>query len=62
MLRGVSIDIPERQVTAILGANHAIANQLNITGTPTFVVDGIMLRGYLPQDEMAKIVAEARAG
>lgn len=50
------------EVTAIIGANQAIANQLNITGTPTFVVDDIMLRGYLPQDEMAKIVAEARAG
>ena len=50
------------EVTAIIGANHALAGQLNITGTPTFVVDDILLRGYLPQEEMEKIVAEARAG
>ena len=49
------------KVTAIITANHALAAQLNITGTPTFVVDQTLLRGYLPEDEMRKIVAEQRA-
>jgi protein-disulfide isomerase len=50
------------QVTAIIAANYAIAGKLNITGTPTFVVDKTLLRGYLPEEDMKKIVAEARAG
>ena len=49
------------KVTAIITANHALAAKLNITGTPTFVVDQTLLRGYLPEDEMRKIVAEQRA-
>ncbi len=49
------------QVTAIIAANHDIAQQLNITGTPTFVIDTSLLRGYLPEEDMRQIVAEARA-
>ncbi len=50
------------KVTAIIAANHHIAAQLNITGTPTFVVNKAMLRGYLPEAEMQKIVEQQRAG
>jgi protein-disulfide isomerase len=50
------------EVTAIISANHAIASQLNITGTPTFVVGTTLLRGYLPEEDMRKVVAEARGG
>ena len=45
-----------------LAANHAIAQQLNISGTPTFIVGGVLLRGYLPEEDMRKIVADERAG
>ncbi len=50
------------KVTSILAANHAMAGQLNITGTPTFIVDHTMLRGYLPEDQMKQAVDKARAG
>ena len=50
------------EVTQIIAANHAFAQQMNITGTPTFFVGETILRGYLPEDEMKSIVAEARAG
>ena len=50
------------EVTQIIAANHAVAEQLNITGTPTFFVGDTILRGYLPADEMKRVVAEARAG
>ena len=50
------------RVTNIIAANHAIAQQLNITGTPTFIIDDVLLRGYLPEEDMKRIVAEARAG
>lgn len=49
------------KVTAIIDANHALAAQLNITGTPTFVVDQTLLRGYVPEEDMRKIVEEQRA-
>jgi len=44
---------------------RALAQQLNISGTPTFVLGSIdgeseMLRGYVPLDGMRRIVAEVR--
>lgn len=36
------------------------AETLKINGTPTFVIEGVMLRGYVPLDGMRQIVAEAR--
>ena len=50
----------DHKVTAIIAANHELAGKLNITGTPTFVVNKALLRGYLPEDDMARIVAEQR--
>ena len=49
-------------VTDIIKANHDLAAQLNITGTPTFVIANKMLRGYVPEDGMKQIVAQERAG
>ena len=50
------------EVTAVIQANQALANTLEISGTPTFVVQGTMLRGYVPLDGMREIVAEQRKG
>jgi uncharacterized iron-regulated membrane protein len=38
-----------------------LARMMNISGTPTFVIDHTMLRGYAAEEEMRKIVAEQRA-
>ena len=35
---------------------------MNITGTPTFVIDSSMVRGYVPLDGMRDLVKDARAG
>ncbi len=48
------------QVTAEIAATHALAQRLQINGTPSFVLHDEMLRGYLPADQMAAIVAEKR--
>jgi protein-disulfide isomerase len=48
-------------VAAVIKANHALADTLEISGTPTFVLPDLMLRGYLPLDAMREIVAEVRA-
>ena len=47
-------------VTAELRATRALAQKLNITGTPTFVLEDELLRGYLPYDEMQVIVDDKR--
>ena len=50
------------EVTTVIEANRALGDALAISGTPTFVIDGTMLRGYVPLDGMRQIVADERAG
>jgi len=47
-------------VTEVIAANHALAQRLRISGTPAFVMDDRMLRGYLPQDAMQQVADEIR--
>lgn len=48
-------------VTRVIEGNRALAQALRISGTPTFVLDDRMLRGYVPLAQMREIVAEVRA-
>ncbi len=50
------------EVKAVIDLNHALASTMEISGTPTFVVDKTMIRGYVPLDDMRQIVADQRAG
>ncbi len=52
----------DAKVSDIIKANYALGDKLAITGTPTFVIDQMMLRSYVPEDDLRKIVAEQRAG
>lgn len=54
------MDAPE--VMAVIAANHVLADELEISGTPTFIVDKTMVRGYVPLEGMRQIVASERAG
>ena len=49
-------------VTQVIAANHALADLMAISGTPTFVIDQTLLRGYVPLDGLRAIVTEQRAG
>ena len=49
------------EVTAVIAANHKLAQRLQIRGTPTFVMNEQMLRGYLPLDGMRKVAQEVRS-
>ena len=49
------------EVTKVIEDNHRLAQTMDISGTPTFVVGGTMVRGYVPLDAMQDIVAEQRA-
>lgn len=53
------MDAPE--IDALLQQNYALASQLGISGTPTFVIPGGILRGYVPLDAMRQAIEQARA-
>ena len=48
-------------VTKVIAANHALADVMQISGTPTFVIDDTLLRGYVPLDGLRQIVAGERS-
>jgi protein-disulfide isomerase len=50
------------EVTDVIAANRALGNAMQINGTPTFVVQETLLRGYVPLDGMREIVAGERKG
>lgn len=47
-------------VTEEIRQTRALAQRLQISGTPTFVLEDELLRGYLPYDELSRIVEEKR--
>ena len=49
------------EVTKVIEDNHRLAQTMEISGTPTFVVGGTMVRGYVPLEAMQQIVEEQRA-
>lgn len=48
------------EVTKVIEDNHRLARTMEVSGTPTFVVGGTMVRGYVPLQAMQQIVAEQR--
>jgi protein-disulfide isomerase len=52
------LDAPE--VTRVIAETRALAQALNIQGTPSFVVRDEVLRGFLPADEMQMVVDAKR--
>ncbi len=48
------------EVNAILTANRDLGQVLQINGTPTFVIEDELVRGYIPFDQMQQIVAASR--
>lgn len=52
------MDSPE--VAEVISENRALGRRLRINGTPTFVLEDQMLRGYLPLANMQALVADAR--
>ena len=43
-----------------IAQTRALAQRLKISGTPTFVLQDELLRGYLPFNEMLALVNEKR--
>ncbi|RMA40732.1 DsbA family protein [Rhodophyticola porphyridii] len=53
------IDVPE--IDRVLEENYALAQRLQISGTPSFVMGDQLLRGYLPYEAMAELAEQVRA-
>ncbi len=63
----LGLDVPEIMegmesdaVTTIIAENRALAQRMDINGTPGFVIGNQMLRGYVPLDGMREVVAGVR--
>lgn len=54
--------LADPEVQAVIDANYALAQTMDINGTPTFVIDNTMVRGYVPLDGLQEIVAGQREG
>lgn len=48
------------EVARVIDANRRLAQAMNISGTPTFVVEDQMVRGFLPMSQMLMIVEDLR--
>lgn len=48
------------EVAQVLAENAALAQRMQISGTPTFVLEDQMMRGYAPLPEMQKLVTLVR--
>jgi protein-disulfide isomerase len=55
-------DMSSTDITAILRANFALAQELGINGTPAYVIGNRLVGGLTTADDFKKLVAEARAG
>ncbi len=49
------------EAAAVVDADVALAATLEIPGTPTFVVNGVLVVGAVPEDELRAVIDQARA-
>lgn len=57
----IAAKMDSNEVNQAIGKNHLLAQKLGISGTPTFILQDQMLRGYVPLANMMDLVAAARA-
>lgn len=56
----IAAQMNSEEVTQVIRDTRALAQRLQISGTPTFVLEDELLRGYLPYDQLSQIVDEKR--
>lgn len=47
-------------VTEVIAQNRALAQSLSISGTPSFIVEDELVRGFLPADQMQMVIDDKR--
>jgi protein-disulfide isomerase len=55
-------DMAASQVAADLKKDYALADALNINGTPAFIVGTKLIPGAIDLDDLKKLIADARRG
>lgn len=56
----VDMDAPE--VVEHIQTSRDVANALQFTGTPSFIIGDEIVGGFIPQDVMEEVIADARKG
>lgn len=56
----ITAKMASAEVQAVIEANHKLGTLLQINGTPSFIIDKTMVRGYVPLDGMRQIVEGQR--
>lgn len=57
----VRLEAASPMVTQAIEGVHALARQLNISGTPAFIIGGELVPGAIDLETMKKLVKRARA-
>jgi len=56
----LKIDMAKPETAKIISRNRGLAQALAINGTPAFIIDDQLFPGYLPKNELAEAIKEAR--
>ena len=56
----IRVEMESEEITTIIDANHALAERLQIQGTPSFVMGDSFVRGFLELDQMRQVIASER--
>lgn len=57
----VMLRMDSPSVTDVIRENRLLAQRLGINGTPTFILEDEMIRGFVPQSALAMIIADMRS-
>jgi protein-disulfide isomerase len=57
----LQLDMQSQDVTDVIQKSYDIAKELNITGTPTYIIGDTMIPGAVPIDQLREAIANMRA-
>ena len=60
-LAKLKADMQSPEIAGIIAANQKLAQELNITGTPAFIIDKTVVPGYLPVDGLMAAINDVRS-
>lgn len=60
-MEAITAEMQSDAVTAVIAENRALADAMQITGTPTFVFEDQLVRGFVQGTQMEQLVAALRA-
>ncbi|MFD0857938.1 DsbA family protein [Roseovarius aquimarinus] len=56
----IAAHMDDASVTEVIDANRALGRDMQISGTPSFIMQDQILRGYVPLEDMQSIVEDVR--